>query len=295
MLETVLSQLADFLSIERLVAVAQSLILVILGLVAARVVAGALGRLSHDRLAPSQTVLLTRVARYTILGLFGAAALNHLGFNLGVLIGAAGILTVALGFASQTSASNFISGLFLIAEKPFTIGDVIQIEDVTGQVLSIDLLSLKLRTFDNILVRIPNETLIKSKTRTLTRFPIRRLDIPISVAYKEDLGHVRRVLFAVADRNPLSLDEPKPLLILQGFGDSGIDLQFSVWATRERYLELRNTVLEEIKETFDREAIEIPFPHRSLYAGTATEPLPIRLVESPEVSAAGSPETPAVT
>jgi small-conductance mechanosensitive channel len=273
---------ADFLSLERVLAAGQSLVLLALGAVLASVAGRAIHRVSKNRLEASQALLLKRVVSYAILGVFGAAALHHLGFDLGVLVGAAGILTVAIGFASQTSASNFISGLFLIAEKPFTLGDVVQVDDVTGQVLSIDLLSLKLRTFDNVLVRIPNEMLIKGKVRTLTRFPIRRLDLPISVAYKEDLERVREVLLAVADANPLSLEEPGPLLILQGFGDSGVNVQFSVWAAKERFLDLRNTILEEVKAAFDAEGIEIPFPHVSVYSGAATEPLPIRLLQGPD-------------
>lgn len=269
----------EFFSPERSLLVAQSGVLLVLGLVASRLLSGAIDRYTRDRLEATQALLLRRVARYLVLALFLAAALSHLGFDLGVLLGAAGIFTVAIGFAAQTSASNFISGLFLIAEKPFKIGDTIELDGVTGQVLSIDLLSMKLRTFDNIRIRIPNETLIKSTVRTLTAFPIRRFDIPLSVAYKEDLEHVRKVLFEVAAHNPICLDEPNPLLILQGFGASGIDLQMSFWAARERYLDLRNTILEEIKVAFDREGIEIPFPHVSLYTGSATEPMPIQLVE----------------
>ena len=204
--------------------------------------------------------------------------LNAIGFNLGVLIGAAGVLSVAIGFASQTSASNIISGLFLVAERPFSVGDLIKVGETTGEVLSIDLLSVKLRTFDNLFVRIPNETLIKSEVTTLTRFPIRRIDLSIAVALKEDIKAVRKVLEKVAEANPLCLDEPKPKFVFLGFGDSSLNMQFSVWVKRESFIELKNSIHEEIKEAFDAESIEIPFPHRSLYTGSVTEPFPIRLV-----------------
>jgi small-conductance mechanosensitive channel len=196
-----------------------------------------------------------------------------------VLLGAAGIATVAIGFASQTSASNLISGLFLISERPFVIGEVIRVADTTGEVISIDLLSVKLRTFDNLFVRVPNESLIKAQITNLSRFPIRRYDLQLGVAYKENIGKVRDVLVAVADRNPLCLQEPKPQIIFQGFGDSSVNLQFSVWAARENYLLLRNSMAEEVKEAFDGADIEIPFPHRTLYAGSRTEPLPVAIVD----------------
>lgn len=206
-------------------------------------------------------------------------ALGELGFHVGVLMGAAGLFTVALGFASQTSASNLISGLFLIIEQPFVIGDIVRVEDVTGEVLSIDLLSIKLRTFDNLFVRVPNETIIKTKVINLTHFPIRRIDLQVGVAYKEDLPRVREVLAEVADRNPLCLDEPAPVYIFKGFGESSLDMQFSVWTKRENYLALLNSIYLEIKAAFDAAGIEIPFPHRSLYTGSVTDPFPIRIVE----------------
>jgi small-conductance mechanosensitive channel len=211
------------------------------------------------------------------LALFVASALRELGFSLGVLLGAAGVLSVAIGFASQTSASNLISGLFLIGERPFGAGDVIKVGDTTGEVLSVDLLSVKLRTFDNLFVRIPNETLIKSEVTTLTRFPIRRFDLMVGVAYKEDIERVRAVLMEVAERNALCLDEPKPLFIFNGFGDSSLNIQFSVWAKRENFLDLRNSMQIEIKKAFDAEDIEIPFPHVTLYTGSVTDPFPVRL------------------
>ncbi len=161
--------------------------------------------------------LIQRGIYYLILMLFIFSALMELGFNLSILLGAASVLTVAIGFASQTSASNFISGIFLMAERSFVIGDVIKVGNTVGEVLSIDLLSVKIRTFDNLFVRLPNESLIKSELTTLTKFPIRRLDMKIGVAYKENIAKVKSVLEKVAFDNPLCLEEPKPLYIFQGF------------------------------------------------------------------------------
>jgi small-conductance mechanosensitive channel len=236
---------------------------------------------SKNRFDQHQQLLMARIAAYLVLLVFIVMGLNAIGFNLGVLIGAAGILSVAIGFASQTSASNIISGLFLVAERPFSVGDLIRVGTTTGEVLSIDLLSVKLRTFDNLFVRIPNETLIKSEVTTLTRFPIRRIDLAIGVAYKEDIKQVRKVLERVAQANPLCLDEPKPIFVFLGFGESSLDMQFSVWVKREKFIDLKNSIHEEIKEAFDAEGIEIPFPHRSLYTGSVTEPFPIRVVTEP--------------
>lgn len=273
-------EIVDFLLSERGVGILRAMIMLVLGLIAAKIAGMLTGRVAGRYLEPQQAVLLRRVVFYGLLVVAFASALNQLGFSLGVILGAAGILSVAIGFASQTSASNLISGLFLIGEKPFRIGDVIRVGNTTGEVLSIDLLSVKLRTYDNLYVRVPNETLIKTEIVNITHFAIRRFDLMIGVAYHESLIRVREVLESVADEFPLCLDEPKPLILFVGFGDSSLNLQFSVWAARENFLELRNRIPERVKEAFDNAGIEIPFPHRTLYTGSQTEPFPVRVVDS---------------
>jgi len=254
-------------------------ILVGAGLVLSSLASRLAVRALRPRLSTHVLQLIRRLIFYIILALFLASALRELGFSLAVLMGAAGVLTVAIGFASQTTASNLISGLFLIGERSFEVGEIIKVGATTGEVLSIDALSVKLRTMDNLYVRIPNETLIKSEVTTLNRFPIRRFDLMLGVAYKEDLNRVREVLMAVAEANVHCLDEPSPLFIFTGFGDSSLDIQFSVWARRENFLTLRNTIATEIKQAFDAAGIEIPFPHRTLYTGELTKPMPVQLVQ----------------
>ncbi len=268
--------------------ISRAMLLLVIGFVVASMASRLARRLASRRFTTHHVMLIRRLVFYLILALFIASAMRELGFSLAVLMGAAGVLTVAIGFASQTSASNLISGLFLIGERPFSVGDVIRVGSTTGEVLSIDALSVKLRTFDNLFVRIPNETLIRSEVTTLTRFPIRRLDLTIGVAYREDIASVRSVLFAVAESNPRCLDDPAPLFIFLGFGDSALEMQFSVWARRENFLELRNSIQLDIKVAFDAAGIEIPFPHRSLYAGSMTDPFPVRVVQ-------GEPDTPGGT
>lgn len=282
--------LVNFATGDQAAAVLRAVIKLGVGVLVARFAGRGLATLLDRQTDAHQAMLVQRVTFYTIVGLFVASALVEIGFDLGILLGAAGILTVALGFASQTSASNVISGLFLLGERPFAVGDIIRIGTTTGEVVSIDLLSVKLRTFDNLFVRLPNETMIKSEITNLQRYPIRRVDLQVGVAYKEDIERVRKVLMEVADRNPLCLEEPGPLIIFRGFGESSIDHQFSVWAKQENFLELRSAIPAEIKAAFDEHGIEIPFPHRSLYTGTVTDPLPIQLISdtpAPDDSGAG--------
>ncbi len=208
--------------------------------------------------------------------------LSELGVKIGTLLGAAGIVGVAVGFASQASVSNIISGVFLISEKPFAVGDVIRIGDKTGIILSIDLLSIKIRTFDNLFIRIPNEKILNSEVTNITRFPIRRMDIVVQVAYKEDVGKVKRVLLEIAKNNPFCLDEPEPLILFQNFQESGLEFLFAVWFEKNDFVNLKNSIMQDIKERFDAEKIELPFPHRAIYSGSRTQPFPIRIVNDNE-------------
>lgn len=268
----------QFFTYPKTIEYLKAVLIVLVGIIIARLITGSIVKLLKKRLDSHEIQLIRRGLFYGIIALFLLSALNQIGINLGVVLGAAGILSVAIGFASQTSASNLISGLFLLVERPFSVGDVIKVGSTAGEVLSIDLLSLKLRTFDNLYVRIPNESLIKSEVITLTKFPIRRFDMQVSVAYKEDLNIVRDVLFEVAHDNPLCLEEPKPLFIFQGFGASSLDIQLSLWTKKENFLELRNTISLGVKDAFDDAHIEIPFPHTTLYTGSATDPFPVSIV-----------------
>lgn len=257
--------LLQWLQHEQLGHLLKAAILLLSGFLVASMASRAVNRFFSKNFSQHHIVLFKRLVYWLILALFVASALKQLGFSLSVLLGAAGVLSVALGFASQTSASNLISGLFLIGEKPFQLGDTIKVGTTTGEVLSIDLLSVKLRTFDNLFVRIPNETLIKSEVTNLTRFPIRRFDLLLGVAYKEQIATVRQVLMDVADKNPLCLDEPAPMFLFLGFGDSALNIQFSVWSKRENFRDLRNSLQEEVKLAFDRAGIDIPFPQRTVH------------------------------
>lgn len=279
------SMLGELISGERLIQFLLATVILGLGLLLARSLRRAVVSVAKERVSAQHTMIAGRAVYSLVFGLAVAMALHQLGVKISVVLGAAGFLTVAIGFAAQTATSNLISGLFLMGEAPFRVGDVIRVGSTLGTVSSVDLLSVKLRTFDNLLVRLPNEALIKSEITNLTRYPIRRFDLKVGVAYKEDPERVRDVLMAVADANPLCLDEPKPLFMFLGFGNSSLDLQFSVWGMRANFLALRNSIQMEVKKAFDAAGIEIPFPHRSLYAGSVTEPFPVRVVDPPEAAA----------
>ena len=127
---------------DRLAAIVRAMFTFGLGLLLARVISSAVGRALRARLSEHESMLIKRLSFYSLFALVVTTTLHQLGFDLGVILGAAGILTVAIGFAAQTSVSNLICGLFLVAERPFVVGDQLEIEGTVGMVLSVDLLSI---------------------------------------------------------------------------------------------------------------------------------------------------------
>jgi len=251
--------------------------ILIIGISSIQTIAFMLRRSLRKQLSPQRLMLITRTVVYTGYTGLVLIVVKEFNYDLTALFGAAGVVGIVLGVASQTSIGNIISGLFLVGEKSFELGDVVRIGDKTGTVYSIDLLSIKIKTFDNLLIRIPNQSVISSELTNVTRFPIRRLDFQIGVAYKEDLRKVKSILESVARNNPLCLEEPEPYILFQSFGDSSINITFGVWFEKTNYTAVKNSVFIEIKEAFDREGIEIPFPHLSVYASEASNPITVKL------------------
>ncbi len=237
----------------------------------ARVAANTISRLTRRQLDAQGSLVARLVTYYGLLALFLVTALQQLGVDLTVLVGAAGVLSVALGFAAQTSASNVISGLFLLGERPFVVGDIIEVEGEVGEVIGIDLLSIKMRTFANLLVRVPNETLLKVKLKNLTHFPIRRFDLQVRVPHDADLETVKVVLIDVARNYPICLDEPAPVVWFGEFEESGTRLQFSVWTATPNWVRLINTLPGLVHQAFDAHGIALAVPVRRMVGGEPTK------------------------
>lgn len=194
-----------------------------------------------------------------LIMLFAASLILYFKVDITPVLGASAVAGVAIGFASQTSLSNLISGLFLVLERPFTIGDWIEVDGSFGAVHNIELLSTYIRTVDNKMVRIPNEMLAKSKLVNFTRYPVRRVDLDISISCREDVARVMRLFREVIAANPACFNEPEPLIALKGFGQNSVEFLVAVWVDRKEFLASRTSLVKDIKERFDREGVELPY------------------------------------
>ena len=275
---TSMNLITDFITPERISLAVRVLLVLVIGIPVVKLILKVVAKLIKGKLSLQSEVLIARTVKYLLFLILVAMVLNEFGFKISALLGAAGIFGVAIGFASQTSVSNIISGIFLISEKPFMIGDVVEVDGKLGSIVAIDLLSVKLKTFDGQSIRVPNETMIKNDVTNLTKYDIRRAQFVMRVAYKEDVRKVLEILKEIAQNIPGGLKDPEPLIQLDSFGDSSVNINFGVWTQTSNVINLKTQLMLAVKERFDKDGIEIPFPHLSIYAGEATAPIKIEQI-----------------
>ena len=201
-----------------------------------------------------------------IIGIF--IVLDNAGIHLGALTVFAGAVGVGVGFGLQNIASNFISGLVILAERPITVGDRVEVAGIAGQVQHIRARSTVIVTNDNITMIVPNTKFIDSPVTNWTYGDPRvRFRLPVGVAYGSDVNKVREALLAAASENTNTLKDPAPSVFLEKFGENSIDFELVVWSSEMSYRPRRyRSDLNFAMEQKLREAgIEIAFPQRDLH------------------------------
>jgi small-conductance mechanosensitive channel len=201
-----------------------------------------------------------------IIGIF--IVLENTGIHLGALTVFAGAVGVGVGFGLQNIASNFISGLVILAERPITIGDRVEVAGIIGQVHQIRARSTVVITNDNIATIVPNTKFIDSPVTNWTYGDPRvRFRIPIGVAYGSDVRKVSEVLIAAGAENPHTLKDPAPSVFFAGFGDSSLNFELVVWSSEmsNRPRRYRSELNFSIERKLREAGIEIPFPQRDLH------------------------------
>ena len=168
----------------------------------------------EKRLSRHVALILSNIFFYGGLALVIVSLLNEVGFKLSALVGAAGVIGIAIGFAAQTSVSNIISGIFLLAEQPFKVGDMLATDKAVGKVESIDLLSVKIRTLDNTLVRVPNELLLKNVIINRTYYSHYRLTFEVGLPVEQDATVLMDWVKEIIGSQKLFLPNPQSTLEL---------------------------------------------------------------------------------
>lgn len=195
------------------------------------------------------------------------AAISSAGFDLTNLAIIAGALSVGIGFGLQTIANNFISGLILLIERPFQVGDWIVTGENEGFVRNIKVRATEIQTFDNAIVIVPNSDLVTGRVTNWTHRDISgRIIIPVGVAYGSDPEVVRRLLLEVAEEYPLVLAHPEPFVLFNSFGESSLDFELRV-ILRDvtKRFQARSDLHFAIEKKLRDNGIQIPFPQRDVH------------------------------
>jgi small-conductance mechanosensitive channel len=211
---------------------------------------------------------IAQIVGYVVLIVGILVVLDNAGIHLGTLAVFAGAVGVGLGFGLQNIVSNFISGLVILAERPITIGDRVEVAGIVGQVERIRARSTVIRTNDNIAMIVPNTKFIDSPVTNWTYGDPRvRFRIPVGVAYGSDISKVCEALLAAGRENPNTLPEPAPSVFLEKFGDNSIDFELVVWSSEmsARPRRYRSDLNFAIEQKFREAGIEIAFPQRDLH------------------------------
>ncbi len=200
-------------------------------------------------------------------------ALDMLGVNVMPFIAGAGVAGIAIGFAAKDTLSNLIAGVLLIVDRPFEVGDRIEVwtapsgSATWGDVIDIGLRATKIKTTDNIVIVIPNNEIMKRDIINYTIITSKiRVRVNIGIAYDADMEKAKELIIKVADSAEWIAKDPAPKVVVRNFGDSSVDLQLRVWIENARKrMDTISYITDNIKTLFDKEGIEIPYPKRDIF------------------------------
>ncbi len=217
--------------------------------------------------------LLNRFSGAILYAVAVVLALDHIGVNVMPFVAGAGVLGVAIGFAAKDTLSNLIAGILLIIDRPFEIGDRIEVWSAPagsaswGDVIDIGLRATKIKTTDNLIIVIPNNEIMKRDIVNYTLISSKiRVRINIGVAYDTPIEKAKAVILKVASNIEWISDTPPPKVVVRNFGESSVDLQLRVWIQDARQrMNTISAVTDQVKNAFDQEGIEIPFPKRDIH------------------------------
>lgn len=254
----ILSWCKEMITWETLFKVLGAFIVMFIIWLAYRLIRKGIRSIPEKKLPAARSELVQRALKYIFYVVIILYILSLFGINLAAVWGAAGIAGVALGFAAQTSVSNLISGLFVITEGSIHVGDTIIVDGVTGVVDEIKLLSIRVHTYDNQMVRIPSSKIIDSSLTNNSYHKVRRMTIPVSIDYASDMEKALEVLSHTPELCPTVVKNPAPAVWYDGFDGRGINMTVAVWYKPDDYTKTRNDIHIAIKKVLDENKIVIP-------------------------------------
>ncbi len=213
------------------------------------VVQAAIRRSDLDKTAAS---FVDTILKYTVLTIGMVSALSQVGLDTTSILTSLGLLGLTIGFAARDALSNVISGIFIFWDRPFVLGDLVEVDGKYGRVEHITMRSTRVVTPDGKMLAIPNNIVVNTTVASYTNFPHLRLDVAVTVGVEEDLGRVERLLLGLCKGHPDFLEEPAPEVAVTAINDYNLQLELRAWIHDERRhsslrCDLRRRIFEELR------------------------------------------------
>ncbi|MEG2428844.1 MAG: mechanosensitive ion channel, partial [Oscillospiraceae bacterium] len=199
------------------------------------------------------------LTKVTLMILVIIITLSQLGVDMSSLVAMLGVAGLAVGLAVQDSLSNLAGGFIVLFSKPFSVGDFVEIDGVCGTVHHINIIQTKLLTIDNKAIYIPNGQVSSAKITNYSSEENRRLDVEFSVSYTTNIAQAKEIISKIIAQNPLALTIPEPTVNVSEHASSSIKILARIWVKNENYWDLDYSMLESVKNEFDKNGIVIPF------------------------------------
>ncbi len=233
------------------------LIFYLVWLLVSRLVISILHRSHQDQ---TTQVFIRTIVKYTILIIGGLTALKVAGLDISAVLASLGIAGITIGFAARDAFSNLISGLLIFLDRPFVIGDLIEVGENYGRVEQITLRSTRIVTPDGRMLAVPNAEMINKTVASYTNFPNLRLDMSFSIGVNEDIHQVRNLVLDAISADQDLLSDPEPRVLVTALNDYNIELELRVWLENERvHVGKRADLREMLLDTLRAAEIEMPY------------------------------------
>jgi small conductance mechanosensitive channel len=246
-----------------------------------RVIVAPLASRAMDKRGFDETIATLAEKVVGVLTFFFALAVAFTVAGFGAFLAAfatlGGALALAFGFAAQDLLSNFVAGLFILKDRPFEIGDWIEWDGYAGRVEDIDLRVTRVKTFDNQLITVPNADLANNPLINPVAFDTLRQKFVFGIGYDDDINQATDIIIEEAEKHEDILDDPATSVRVTELGDSAVGLQSRFWIkdpTRADFVRTRSEYVQAVKERFDAEGIDMPYPYRQLTGGVTVDGVP---------------------
>lgn len=208
---------------------------------------------------PTTREFVRTLLKFAVLALGAVSALAAVGVNTASLLASLGVAGLTIGFAARDALSNMISGLLIYWDRPFVIGDLVEVGGHYGRVDRITLRSTRVVTVDGRMLAVPNAEIINTTVASYTNFPNLRIDVAVTVGVGESIGHVREILLGLARDHDDYMERPEPKVVVTRLNDYNVELELRAWAYDERrHVDLRTDLRERIFDALNRAGVDMP-------------------------------------